>query len=122
MLEHLARFHQLEPDELGPDRDRLRRFAATRLDRPTFISLLDELLSSGTIAASGPWLHLPEHRLRPSRLRQFDNVLCGSAIKLLTNVAITVGRSRQYIDAAASGTKKLTATMDRSTTAHKPQP
>ncbi|MCU1748008.1 selenocysteine-specific translation elongation factor [Pseudomonas sp. 6D_7.1_Bac1] len=66
LLEHLARFHQGEPDELGPDRDRLRRFAATSLERPTFISLLDELLSSGAIAASGPWLHLPEHRVRLS--------------------------------------------------------
>ncbi len=66
LLEHLARFHQLEPDELGPDRDRLRRFAATPLDRPTFICLLDELLASGAITASGPWLHLPEHRVRLS--------------------------------------------------------
>ncbi|RON09891.1 selenocysteine-specific translation elongation factor [Pseudomonas brassicacearum] len=66
LLEQLARFHQLEPDELGPDRDRLRRFAATPLDRPTFIALLDELLSSGAIAASGPWLHLPEHQARLS--------------------------------------------------------
>lgn len=66
LLEQLARFHQLEPDELGPDRDRLRRFAATPLDRPTFISLLDELLASGVIEASGPWLHLPEHQARLS--------------------------------------------------------
>ncbi|WP_347926703.1 selenocysteine-specific translation elongation factor [Pseudomonas helvetica] len=66
LLEHLAHFHQLEPDELGPDRDRLRRFSAMSLDRPTFISLLDELLSSGAIAVSGPWLHLPEHQVRLS--------------------------------------------------------
>ncbi|MHC8386564.1 selenocysteine-specific translation elongation factor [Pseudomonas sp. MDT2-39-1] len=66
LLEHLARFHQLEPDQMGPDRDRLRRFAGTALDRPTFISLLDELLASGTLIASGPWLHLPEHQVRLS--------------------------------------------------------
>ncbi|APC19086.1 selenocysteine-specific translation elongation factor [Pseudomonas frederiksbergensis] len=66
LLEHLTHFHQLEPDELGPDRDRLRRFSATSLDRPTFISQLDELLSSGAIVASGPWLHLPEHQVRLS--------------------------------------------------------
>ncbi|MDB5984149.1 MAG: selenocysteine-specific elongation factor [Pseudomonas sp.] len=64
LLAQLERFHQLEPDQLGPDRDRLRRFAATSLDRPTFVSLLDELLASGAIAASGPWLHLPEHQVR----------------------------------------------------------
>jgi selenocysteine-specific elongation factor len=66
LLEHLARFHQLEPDQMGPDRDRLRRFSGTALDRPTFISLLDELLASGAIAASGPWLHLPDHQVRLS--------------------------------------------------------
>lgn len=66
LLEQLARFHQLEPDQLGPDRDRLRRFAAMPLDRPTFISLVDELLASGVIEVSGPWLHLPEHQARLS--------------------------------------------------------
>ncbi|MBU0525012.1 MAG: selenocysteine-specific translation elongation factor [Gammaproteobacteria bacterium] len=66
LLGHLARFHQLEPDQMGPDRDRLRRFAGTSLDRPIFISLVDELLTSGTMLASGPWLHLPEHQVRLS--------------------------------------------------------
>ena len=66
LLEHLARFHQLEPDQMGPDRDRLRRFCGSVLDRPTFISLLDELLASGAIVSSGPWLHLPDHQVRLS--------------------------------------------------------
>ncbi len=62
LLAHLERFHDLEIDQMGPDRDRLRRFAALPLERPAFISLLDELLSEGAIAATGPWLHLPGHR------------------------------------------------------------
>ena len=66
LLEHLARFHQLEPDQMGPDRDRLRRFAASVLERPTFICLLDELLAGGAIVTSGPWLHLPAHQVRLS--------------------------------------------------------
>ncbi|MGW8466637.1 selenocysteine-specific translation elongation factor [Pseudomonas sp. CLCA07] len=66
LLEQLARFHQLEPDQMGPDRDRLRRFAATAMERPTFICLLDELLASGALATSGPWLHLPGHQVRLS--------------------------------------------------------
>lgn len=66
VLEHLARFHQLEPDQMGPDRDRLRRFAGSTQERGTFISLLDELLASGDIASSGPWLHLPGHQVRLS--------------------------------------------------------
>ncbi|HKS13393.1 MAG TPA: selenocysteine-specific translation elongation factor [Pseudomonas sp.] len=63
VLEQLALFHAQEPDQLGPDRDRLRRFAALALERPAFISLLDELLGSGLIASSGPWLHLPDHQV-----------------------------------------------------------
>ncbi|MNN45364.1 Selenocysteine-specific elongation factor [compost metagenome] len=66
MLAQLADFHALEPDQLGPDRDRLRRFAAMPLERPAFISLLEELLASGAIVASGPWLHLREHQVRLS--------------------------------------------------------
>jgi selenocysteine-specific elongation factor len=66
VVQHLARFHELEPDQMGPDRDRLRRFTASALDRSTFLSLLDHLLASGAIAASGPWLHLPDHQVRLS--------------------------------------------------------
>ena len=66
VLEHLARFHRLEPDQMGPDRDRLSRFTGTVLNRPTFISLLEELLASGEMMASGPWLHLPGHQARLS--------------------------------------------------------
>ena len=64
VIEQLARFHEAQPDELGPDRDRLRRFAGTALERPVFIRLLEELLASGALASSGPWLHLPEHHVR----------------------------------------------------------
>ncbi|MEE9681055.1 selenocysteine-specific translation elongation factor [Pseudomonas moraviensis] len=64
LLEQLARFHEQEPDQMGPDRDRLRRFSALTLERSTFISLLDELLGAGSILTSGPWLHLPDHQVR----------------------------------------------------------
>ncbi|MCY1411007.1 Selenocysteine-specific elongation factor [compost metagenome] len=66
LLEQLARFHEQEPDQLGPDRDRLRRFAALPLERPAFVSLLDELLNDQLIASSGPWLHLPDHKVQLS--------------------------------------------------------
>lgn len=66
LLQQLTRFHEREPDQMGPDRDRLRRFTGTALDRPTFVSLLDELLASDAIAANGPWLHLPDHQVRLS--------------------------------------------------------
>ncbi len=63
VLEHLARFHQLDADQMGPDRDRLRRFAGSTMERATFMTLLEELLASGDIASSGPWLHLPGHQV-----------------------------------------------------------
>jgi selenocysteine-specific elongation factor len=49
---------------MGPDRDRLRRFSGLALERSTFASLLEELRSAGSINASGPWLHLPDHQVR----------------------------------------------------------
>jgi selenocysteine-specific elongation factor len=64
VLEQLAKFHELEPDQMGPDRDRLRRFSGLALERSTFVSLLDELRAAGSINASGPWLHLPDHQVR----------------------------------------------------------
>ncbi|WP_085634051.1 selenocysteine-specific translation elongation factor [Pseudomonas sp. R16(2017)] len=64
LLEKLARLHELEPDQMGPDRDRLRRFSGLEVERSTFLSLLDELRAAGSITASGPWLHLPDHQVR----------------------------------------------------------
>ncbi|MDH0646761.1 selenocysteine-specific translation elongation factor [Pseudomonas sp. GD03858] len=66
VLQRLAQFHEQEPDQLGPDRDRLRRFTALALERPAFVSLLDELLGEGAISSSGPWLHLPDHQVQLS--------------------------------------------------------
>lgn len=60
----LARFHAEQPDELGPDRDRLRRYALPQLDRPIFIALLEQALAIKTVETSGPWLHLPDHRVQ----------------------------------------------------------
>ena len=60
----LQRFHDSQPDELGPDRDRLRRYALPLLERPIFIALLEQALAEGKVEASGPWLHLPGHRVR----------------------------------------------------------
>ena len=64
LLEQLARFHELEPDQMGPDRDRLRRFSGLNIEHSTFVSLLEELRSAGSLTASGPWLHLPDHQVR----------------------------------------------------------
>ncbi|WP_375740340.1 selenocysteine-specific translation elongation factor [Pseudomonas boanensis] len=66
LLDGLARFHAEQPDELGPDRDRLRRYALPDLERPVFITLLEQALAGDTVQASGPWLHLPDHQVQLS--------------------------------------------------------
>ncbi|HEY8887077.1 MAG TPA: selenocysteine-specific translation elongation factor [Gallionella sp.] len=63
VLERLAETHKLAPDMLGPDANRLRQMAAPRLARAIFASLLGTLRDEGRIMQSGPWLHLPEHRI-----------------------------------------------------------
>lgn len=60
----LARFHEEQPDEPGPDRGRLRRYGLPHLEPAVFAIVLNEALAEGVLAASGPWLHLPEHRVR----------------------------------------------------------
>lgn len=72
----LARFHQEQPDELGPDRDRLRRYAFAELERPLFIALLDQALQKGVVETSGPWLHLPEHRVQLSEADEKLRIQC----------------------------------------------
>jgi len=64
LLAELESFHEESPDELGPDRDRLRRYALPQLERPIFIALLESLLATRRIDSSGPWLHLPDHRVQ----------------------------------------------------------
>ncbi len=63
VLEQLKESHKQVPDMLGPDAGRLRRLAAPRLPRAIFASLLATLREQGRILQSGPWLHLPEHRI-----------------------------------------------------------
>ena len=63
IVDRLATEHQQAPDSLGPDRARLHRMTLPALARPVFSALLDELLSGGQIAQSGPWLHMPEHKV-----------------------------------------------------------
>lgn len=66
LIAALQRFHEEQLDELGPERDRLRRYALPQLERPVFIALLEQMLAAGQIQASGPWLHLPGHQVRLS--------------------------------------------------------
>jgi selenocysteine-specific elongation factor len=60
----LAEHHRLHGDEPGPDAGRLRRAVDAGLRRSVFAALLEELIGEGRLAQNGPWLHLPEHRVR----------------------------------------------------------
>lgn len=66
----LTRLHEQEPDSLGAGRERLRRVSQPALAAEAFNQLIDELLASGRLAQSGPWLHLPNHKVRLSTAEQ----------------------------------------------------
>jgi len=65
-VEALARFHQVHPDELGPDRARLKRIALPRLDAALYDALVADLAAAGRVRRTGPWLHLPQHDNAPT--------------------------------------------------------
>lgn len=54
--------HERAPDMIGVERDRLRRLTLPTLPRAAFERLVDELLTTGRLAQTGGWLHLPGHR------------------------------------------------------------
>lgn len=53
VLEQLVRFHEQEPDQLGPDRDRLRRFAALPLERPALSACWMSCSKTAPLPAAG---------------------------------------------------------------------
>lgn len=66
----LAVFHERFPDELGPDAARAWRMflpGLPGLPAAAFAALTDQLLAAGTLQRSGPWLHLPTHRVALTR-------------------------------------------------------
>jgi selenocysteine-specific elongation factor len=76
LIEVLTREHERAPDMVGVERERLRRMTLATLPRAAFDSLLDELLSSGALAQTRAWLHLPAHRASVSSAdRDLFNVL-----------------------------------------------
>lgn len=74
LIEALGYFHGEQPDEPGPDRSRLRRFGMAHgvpaLEPAVFTALVDVVLADGRLAATGPWLHLPDHRVRLSEAEE----------------------------------------------------
>lgn len=74
LTEALGRFHEEQPDEPGPDRSRLRRYGVSQglpqLEPAVYAALVEAALADGRLASSGPWLHLPDHRVRLSEAEE----------------------------------------------------
>lgn len=98
ILDRLAMEHQQAPDALGPDHGRLQRMALPTLTRPAFSAVLDALLSDAKIAQSGPWLHLPEHKVT---LSPAEEKLWQSILPLLLNQPFQPPRVRDIARALA---------------------
>ncbi|WP_020507521.1 selenocysteine-specific translation elongation factor [Lamprocystis purpurea] len=82
VIDALRAAHQEHPDQLGPDRERLRRIAGPAMTRPAFGALLDTLAAHGEIVRAGPWIHLPGHAVR---LAERDEQLWRDGISPLLN-------------------------------------
>jgi selenocysteine-specific elongation factor len=76
VLTTLAAEHERAPESLGPSAEQLRRAACPSLDRPVFARLVEELCQGGELARTGPWLHLPGHRVRlaPAEALLWDRI------------------------------------------------
>ena len=66
VLAALQRFHDKQPDELGPDSARLRRLTAPRLPTPLWQALVASLAAQGALVLHGAVVHLPAHGARLS--------------------------------------------------------
>ena len=59
----LADYHARHPDELGLERERLRRIAVPQLDGRSFLALLGRWKDTGRLAQTGSAWHLPSPRV-----------------------------------------------------------
>ncbi len=59
----LGAWHASHPDEVGIDRDRLRRTLDATLERPVFQALVAQAIREGEVASTAAWLHLAGHKV-----------------------------------------------------------
>jgi selenocysteine-specific elongation factor len=67
-LQRLERYHQDQPEELGPDLGRWRRLAAPRMAEPLWRALVQRMAAAGQVAITGAAAHRPEHGVQLSAL------------------------------------------------------
>ena len=70
LIARLKAIHAEQPDELGPDAARLRRWLAPRLPSVLWRTLLARAIANGDVRQRGTQLHLPEHGVQLSALDQ----------------------------------------------------
>lgn len=77
LMNGLADFHEKFPDEMGPETSRARRMFLPKLATSAFTALAEDLLAKAQIKRSGPFLHLPDHRvsLTPQEEILFERIL-----------------------------------------------
>jgi len=77
LMNGLADFHEKFPDEMGPEASRARRMFLPKLASSAFSALAEDLLAKALIKRSGPFLHLPDHRvnLTPQEEILFERIL-----------------------------------------------
>ncbi len=66
----LRAFHAEHVREPGVERGRWRRMTAPEIDEAVWRAAVEELLQSGEVVRTGPWLHLPGHRVALTEAEQ----------------------------------------------------
>jgi selenocysteine-specific elongation factor len=110
VLDRLAEAHRQFPDMLGPDAGRLRQMVAPRLPRAAFDGLLACLREEKHIAQSGPWLHLPSHRIT---LAPGDQEIWHRVVPLLLEQSFQPPRVRELANALQVGEAHMRLLLQR---------
>ncbi|WP_293775750.1 selenocysteine-specific translation elongation factor [uncultured Oxalicibacterium sp.] len=81
VLQALEAFHQRYPEDIGPDRQRVRRLAIPRMPEPLWLQLLAHLRDDGDIQERNGFLHLPAHGVQ---LLAAEKIMAEKALPLLS--------------------------------------
>jgi len=66
LVEGLERWHERQPESLGPSLLELRRALSRSVPMPLFQAGVEALIAAGRVRRRGGFLHLPSHQARPS--------------------------------------------------------
>lgn len=98
LLDELAVFHEREPDNIGVERERLRRRALPTLPADVFAAALQGLLDEGCVTAQRSFIALPTHKVT---LTDAEQQLWSQVMPLLNEVRFHPPRVRPLAKDAA---------------------